>query len=368
MASSMNIESGTMSVDHHDKGSKSQESNKKKPINWPLLLLNAAFMAIGVIGGPLLSRLYYLHGGGRKWVNTFTQSGGFPILFGPLFFLYLRHRSNPQSTHFFMESKLFVASAIVGVFVGLDNFLYTLGLSYLPVSTSSILYATQLAFIAVFARIIVRQKFTPFTINSVVLMTLGSVLLGLRTSGDRPAGVTGKGYLFGFFLTLASAGLIGLVWPCVELCYAKATRVLNFTVVLQFQLNVAAFATIVSFIAMIANKDFQAMQRESREYGLGQTMYVVVLVAGAVVWQFSFLGGLGVIFCVGSLFNGILSAVLLPMTEIAAVFAYHEKFTGEKGMALALCLWGFTSYFYGEYQTNKKAKALTKEQADDQYN
>ncbi|KAK9167472.1 hypothetical protein Scep_002663 [Stephania cephalantha] len=340
MASSMNIESGTMSDDHHDKGSK---SNKKKPINWPLLLLNAAFMAIGVIGGPLLSRLYYLHGGGRKWVNTFTQSAGFPILFAPLFFLYLRHRSNPQSTHFFMESKLFVASAIIGVFVGLDNFLYTLGLSYLPVSTSSILYATQLAFIAVFARIIVRQKFTPFTINSVVLMTLGSVLLGLRTSGDRPAGVTGKGYLFGFFLTLGSAGLIGLVWPCVELCYAKATRVLNFTVVLQFQLNVAAFASIVSFIAMIANKDFQAMQRESRERS----------------W--------GVIFCVGSLLNGILSAVLLPMTEIAAVFAYHEKFTGEKGMALALCLWGFTSYFYGEYQTNKKAKALTKEQADDQY-
>ncbi|KAK9162313.1 hypothetical protein Syun_003215 [Stephania yunnanensis] len=94
-----------------------------------------------------------------------------------------------------MESKLFVASDIVGVFVGLDNFLYTLGLSYIPVSTSSILYATQLAFIAVFARIIVRQKFTPFTINSVVLMTLGSALLGLRTSGDRPAGVTGKGYL-----------------------------------------------------------------------------------------------------------------------------------------------------------------------------
>ncbi|KAK9162315.1 hypothetical protein Syun_003217 [Stephania yunnanensis] len=360
MASSMNIESGleegTMTRDDHDKASKSQESNKKKPINWPLLLLNAAFMAIGVIGGPLLSRLYYLHGGGRKWVNTFTQSGGFPILFGPLFFLYLRHRSNPQSTHFFMESKLFVASAIVGVFVGLDNFLYTLGLSYLPVSTSSILYATQLAFIAVFARIIVRQKFTPFTINSVVLMTLGSVLLGLRTSGDRPAGVTGKRLLVRVLLDSCKRGLD-----------RPPTRVLNFTVVLQFQLNVAAFATIVSFIAMIANKDFQAMQRESREYGLGQTMYVVVLVAGAVVWQFSFLGGLGVIFCVGSLFNGILSAVLLPMTEIAAVFAYHEKFTGEKGMALALCLWGFTSYFYGEYQTNKKAKALTKEQADDQY-
>ncbi|KAK9096118.1 hypothetical protein Sjap_021615 [Stephania japonica] len=208
-----------------------------------------------------------------------------------------------------------------------------------------------------FARIIVRQKFTPFSINSVVLMTLGSVLLGLRANGDRPAGVSGKEYLFGFFMTLGSAGLIGFIYPCIELCYAKASRALNFTAVLQFQLNVAIFASLVSFIAMLVNKDFQAMQRESRDYGLGQTMYVVVLVCAAVVWQFSLIGVLGVIFCVGSLFNGILSAVLLPLMEVAAVIAYHEKFTGEKGMALVLCLWGFTSYFYGEYQNHKKAKA-----------
>ncbi|KAK9167440.1 hypothetical protein Scep_002631 [Stephania cephalantha] len=367
-ASSMNIESGIeegtiTTTTHHDKASNSDHhETNKKPINWPLLLLNCGFMAIGVIGGPLLSRLYYLHGGSRKWLNTFTQSAGFPILFAPLFFLYLRHRSKPHSTHFFMEPKLFVFSAVAGIFVGLDNFLYTLGLSYVPVSTSSILFATQLAFIAVFARIIVRQKFTPFSINSVVLMTLGSVLLGLRANGDRPAGVSGEEYLLGFFLTLGSAGLIGLIYPCIELCYAKASRALNFTVVLQFQLNVAIFASLVSFIAMIVNKDFQAMQRESREYGLGQTMYIVVLVCAAVVWQFSLIGVLGVIFCIGSLFNGILSAVLLPLTEVAAVIAYHEKFTGEKGMALGLCLWGFTSYFYGEYQNNKKATASTKEE------
>ncbi|PIA51980.1 hypothetical protein AQUCO_01000093v1 [Aquilegia coerulea] len=55
-----------------------------------------------------------------------------------------------------------------------------------------------------------------------------------------------------------------------------------------------------------------------------------------------------------SLFAGILTSVLLPFTELAAIVAFHEKFTGEKGLSLALCLWGFTSYFVGEYKKTGK--------------
>ncbi|KAK9167439.1 hypothetical protein Scep_002630 [Stephania cephalantha] len=221
-----------------------------------------------------------------------------------------------------------------------------------------LLYATQLAFIAVFARIIVKQKFTPYSINSVVLMTLGAIILGLRADGDRPPGVSNKEYLIGFFLTVVSAALIGFIWPCIELCYARA-RTLNYIVVLQFQLNIALFASIFSLVGMAVNKDFQAIKREANEYGLGRHMYLVVLVCGAVAWQLAFIGGLGLIYCVGSLFNGVLTSLLLPMTEVAAVIAYHEKFNGEKGMSLALCLWGFTSYFYGEYQNSRKVAKTT---------
>ncbi|KAK9096110.1 hypothetical protein Sjap_021607 [Stephania japonica] len=153
MASSMNIENsleeGT-TIQNGKLASTAEANDKKKPINWPLLLLSCAFMAIGAIGGPLLSRLYFIHGGSRKWVSTITQTGGCPILFIPLFFLYSRHRSNPQSPHFLIEPKLFFFSAIIGVLLGIDNFLYALGLSYLPVSTSSMLIATQLAFVACF--------------------------------------------------------------------------------------------------------------------------------------------------------------------------------------------------------------------------
>ena len=41
---------------------------------------------------------------------------------------------------------------------------------------------------------------------------------------------------------------------------------------------------------------------------------------------------------------------LTPVAEVLAVVIFKEKFTGEKGMSLAMSLWGFTSYFYGEYK------------------
>ncbi|KAF5189895.1 Purine permease [Thalictrum thalictroides] len=338
--------------------------NKRKFTNWPLLLLSCGFVAIGIIGGPLVSRLYYIHGGSRRWLSSCMQTAGFPILFVPLISLFLQSKSQGVSPSlFFMEPKLFVLSGLIGLLLGLDNFLYSLGLSYTPVSTSSILFATQLAFLAVFAFFMVKQKFTAYSINSVILMTLGSVLLGLRTSGDRPAGVSDGQYWLGFFLTLASAALLGLIWPLIELSYGKAKRPVNYGIVLQFQTNLAIFATLFSLTGMVINKDFQAMGREANEYGLGNNMYYLVLGSIAVVWQLSFVGGLGVIFCANSLLNGVLSAVLLPITNVAAVIFYHENFNGLKAMSLVLCLWGFTSYFYGEYkmiQMNKKLENSTK--------
>lgn len=88
-------------------------------------------------------------------------------------------------------------------------------------------------------------------------------------------------------------------------------------------------------------------------------MYYVVLVLSAIIWQFFYLGAIGVIFCSSSLLSGIIIAVLLPVNEILAVIFYSERFQAEKGVALVLSLWGFVSYFYGEVKHSKKAKHST---------
>ena len=86
-----------------------------------------------------------------------------------------------------------------------------------------------------------------------------------------------------------------------------------------------------------------------------------MVVLSGMIWQCFFLGELGVVFSASSLVSGIVIAVLLPVTEILAVIFFAEKFQAEKGVSLALSLWGFVSYFYGEIQDNKRKKNPTPE-------
>ncbi|KAI3863368.1 hypothetical protein MKX03_023308 [Papaver bracteatum] len=294
--------------------------NKKSLMEiWGLLVLYCIFAAVGFIGGPLLLRVYFLHGGSRKWLSSALKTAGFPILLLPLAILYAKpDRVLPQAD-FFVSPKLLLSSIFVGILVGVISFMY----SY---------------------------------VNAIVVMTLGSVLLGVGQNGDRPEGVTSLQYLLGFALSIGTAPLGGFVLPCIEVAYTKANKIMTFPVVLQYQFYTALSAT-----------DFPAMQREANEFGLGKMDYYLVLVPSAVVFQISYIGTLGIIFCATSLFAGVVTAVLLPLTEIAAVIVFHENFTGQKGMSLALSVWGFLSYFYGTYKETRiqkqtdNTKAITSE-------
>ncbi|KAK9122922.1 hypothetical protein Sjap_012524 [Stephania japonica] len=316
-----------------------------------LLWVNGAAYASGVILGPLLTRLYFLHGGNRKWITAWVQTSGFPILLIPISILYLSHRRRlPSSDKFFISFKFLLCGIVLGLLNGVDNFMYVLGLSLLPVSTSSLLFSTNLAFNALFALFIARHKFTPYSINAILLMTLGSVLLGIGQDKDRPVGVTDAQYLLGFLLTLAAAALLGFIFPCTEVAFTKIANNITYSSVLQFQFCSAFASTLFCTVGIIINKDFSAMTREAREFGLGETAYYLVLASTAVVSEMSLVGTVGLIFCASSVFTGVFAATLVPMTTVAAVVVYHEKFSGEKGISLALCVWGFASYLYGSYR------------------
>ena len=100
----------------------------------------------------------------------------------------------------------------------------------------------------------------------------------------------------------------------------------------------------------------QVIPREAREFGLGETEYYVVAICTALIVQCFFLGTIGVIVFSSSLLSGVMISVLLPVTEILAVIFYKEKFQAEKGISLALSLWGLLSYFYGELKHSKGKK------------
>ncbi|KAK9071999.1 hypothetical protein SSX86_008430 [Deinandra increscens subsp. villosa] len=329
-----------------------------------LLILNCILLSIGNCGGPLIMRLYFIHGGNRVWLSAFLETGGWPFIVIVLIVLYLHRRisriNNETTTRFiFMRPRLFFAVAVIGIITGLDDYLYAYGVARLPVSTSALIIASQLGFTALFAFLLVKQKFTAYSVNAVVLLTVGAGVLALHTSGDRPEGESKKEYVMGFVMTVAAAFLYGFVLPLIELTYNKAKQEITYTLVLEIQMIMCLFATIFCTVGMIIDNDFKVIPREATEFELGKTKYYIILCASALIWQCFFLGAIGVIFCASSLLSGIIIAVLLPVTEVLAVVFYKEKFQAEKGVALVLSLWGFASYFYGEYKFTKKLKNRT---------
>lgn len=131
-----------------------------------LLVLNCLMLGIGTTGAPLLMRLYYIHGGKRVWLMSWLQMAAFPMIIVPLAISYIRRRrrwaERGSSGHpprpILMKSILFVGAAIVGLLTGVDNYMYAYGGARLPVSTSSLIIASQLGFTAFFGFLLVKLR------------------------------------------------------------------------------------------------------------------------------------------------------------------------------------------------------------------
>ncbi|CAI0396708.1 unnamed protein product [Linum tenue] len=320
-----------------------------------LVLLNCFLLTVGQVGGPLLARTYFLHGGKRRWLSAWILTCGFPIMLLPLavsyYSLAAKSKTTQSTGRFTLTRWLFATSAVLGTLLGLDSYLYSFGTSYLPVSVSSLLGSTQLAFTAVFAFLIVKQKFTPYTVNAVVLMTFGSAVLGFHMDGGVvPRGESVERYALGFFMTVAAAALHGFLMTALEYVHRKAGVPLTFDLVMQVQFVISMFAAVFCTVPMIINRDFQAMAKEAVEFDLGETKYYMTILLAAVALQLMIIGSIGLVFSSSSLFSGLVTSFLVPTQQVFAVIFLREGFDAEKGMALAMCLWGFASHLYGEHK------------------
>ncbi|KAI4347746.1 hypothetical protein L6164_008529 [Bauhinia variegata] len=246
-----------------------REAEENRTMKRVFLILSTILLSIGTAGGPLIMRLYYIHGGNRIWLSSFLETAAFPIMFIPLAISYLcrpRHFTATQAQKpklVSMKPRLFVAAAGIGIITGVDNYLYAYGLAQLPVSTSSLVISTRLVFTACFAFLLVRHKFT--------------AVLGMGGRVDRPPGESTKDYVMGFVMTILASLLYGFILPLVELAYKKTKQVLTFSLVMETQLVMNAGATLFYIIGMIINNDFKVIPREEKELELGEAKYYVVL-------------------------------------------------------------------------------------------
>ncbi|XP_011007507.1 PREDICTED: probable purine permease 10 [Populus euphratica] len=325
---------------------------------WIGIAICTVLLLVGQSVAMLLGRLYFVKGGNSKWMATLVQLAGFPVLIP---FYLISTTSKPSTNDSQIKSPsvttLLLIYVSIGLLVAAGCYLYTIGLQYLPVSTYTLICASQLAFNSVFSFLLNAQKFTPFIINSLVLLTISSILLVFNNeSSDGTSGVSKAKYAIGFTCTVAASAGYGLVLSLTQLCFNKVIKRQTFKVVLDMIIYQQIVATSVIVVGLFASGDWKGLTREMDGYKMGKVSYVMNLVGTAISWQFFAIGCVGLIFHVSSLFSNAISVLGLPIVPVLAVFVFNDKMGGVKAISMVLAIWGFISYAYHHYLDDRNCK------------
>ncbi|XP_019429087.1 PREDICTED: probable purine permease 10 isoform X2 [Lupinus angustifolius] len=335
---------------------------EKKTYRYIKIAIFAAFMLLGQSSATLLGRLYYAKGGKSKWLGTLIQLAGFPILLP--YKCILREPKNKFDSHKPSPSMFAFIYVSFGLMTALDCFLYSVGLQFLPVSTYSLICTSQLAFNALFSYFLNSLKFTPYIINSLLLLTISSTLLVLQnepSSGSTQ--VTKKNYAIGFICTVAASSGYGLLLSLTQLVFRKVLKRASLKVVLDLLMYQCLVASLVILVGLFASGEWKGLKNEAKGYESGKASYFLTVIFAAIVWQVANIGCLGLIFEVSSVFANAIGILGVPFIPILAVIFFHDKMHGAKAISLVLAVWGFISYVYQDYLDNRNA--TTQKTSDD---
>ncbi|KAM3225857.1 hypothetical protein ACQJBY_058517 [Aegilops geniculata] len=325
---------------------------------WLMVVLNMFFLVAGQTSATLLGRFYYNEGGNSKWLSTFVQTAGFPVLFIAQF-LFRPKSSSTQATTSGPEASITKITLIyiaLGLIIAADDLMYSYGLLYLPVSTYSLICASQLAFNAVFSYFLNAQKFTPLIFNSVLLLTFSASLLGVDEDSPSSSDISQGNHVLGFVLTLGASATYSLILSLMQVTFEKVIKRETFSVVLNMQIYTAFVATLASLVGLFASGEWKTLEGEMHMFSPGKVSYVMTVLWTAISWQIASVGVVGLIFVVSSLFSNVISTLALPIIPVFAVIFFHDKMDGIKIIAMLIAIWGFISYGYQLYVDDKKSR------------
>ena len=284
------------------------------------------------------------------------QTAGFPILFLALL-CFPKSSGGGGASGDAPVAKVAVIYVVLGLVIAADDMMYASGLKYLPVSTYSLICASQLAFNIVFSYVLNSQKLTGQIFNDVILLTLSDALLGVNhDETEDMSGMPRGKYLMGFLLTLGASGTYSLILSLMQLTFENVIKKHTYTAVLNMQIYTALVATIASMVGLFASGEWRMMTEEMDTFRSGQFSYFMTLVWTAVSWQITSVGVVGLVFEVSSLFSNVISTVSLPIVPLFAVLIFHDTMDGIKIISMLIAAWGFVSYLMQHFIDDKKAR------------
>ncbi|KAL5577160.1 hypothetical protein UlMin_018859 [Ulmus minor] len=309
----------------------------RKYLRWLQIGVYAFFVLSGQSAATLLGRLYYEKGGKSKWMGTLKTKTNTTIVI-----------SKPPSA-----LKLASVYVFLGLIVAADCYLYSVGLLHLPVSTFTLISASQLVFNALFSFFLNSQKFTPFIINSLVLLTISSVLLVFESSSEENHKSSKAKYAIGFICTVGASAGYGLVLSSTQFAIQKIIKRVTFSVTMDLIVFQSLVATLVG---LFASKEWKDLEKVMNVFELGKVSYIMTLAWTAISWQVFNISVVGLIVEVSSLFSNVISVLGLPVVPVLAMFIFHEKMNGLKAIATVLAIWGFISYVYQDFLNSNNSK------------
>ncbi|XP_015876855.3 probable purine permease 10 isoform X1 [Ziziphus jujuba] len=335
----------------------SNQSETQRRKFWFRMTIYTFFLLSGQSVATLLGRLYFDKGGKSKWMGTIVQLIGFPI-FLPYYTTPAYKNSASNRIHSKHPSALILVAVyvVLGLLVAANSYMYSVGLQYLPVSTYSLICASQLAFNAFFSYFFNSQKFTPYVVNSLVLLTISSILLVFQTESTDPSKVSKVKYAIGFICTIGASAGYGLVLSLTQFSIQRILKRETFSVVIDMTVYQSLVATCATLVGLFASGEWKGLTKEMNEFELGKVSYVMTLTWTAIGWQVFSIGAVGLIIEVSSLFSNVISVLGLPIIPVLAVIFFHEKMGGVKAISLVLAIWGFISYVYQQYLDHNKSK------------
>ncbi|TYI58265.1 hypothetical protein E1A91_D11G343500v1 [Gossypium mustelinum] len=334
---------------------------------WLLIALNILFLLAGQSAAVLLTKFYFNNGGKSKWMASLMQTAGFPLLYLPLLFFPSFNKQSPSSSN---NITHYVVYFSLGCLLAIDNFMYTVGVKPLSISTYSLICASQLVFNAVFSVVIKCEKLGILTLNSIIFITVSASMVAIHpdsseTKRDEKNPVRKNEHTIGFISTVGASAGYALLLSLTQFSFDKILKKDRFSVVFEMQIYTSLVSSFVCLLGLFLSLEFMDLKSEMEKFDEGKVIYVVSLIGIALAWQICTVGVVGLIYLVSSLFSNVVSMLSLPFVPVVGVLLYEEKMDAIKVLAMLFTLWGFASYIYQQYLDDKKSKKKESQEIED---